>query len=223
MSSTQPTYTPDWALTDATLPVAQTANKIRPKESLRNIGYDKDQIPTAQELNWQLHNIAEWIGNLKYRLDTIKFPDQPDVSGFITMNDAYPIGSIYMNASNAANPATFLGIGTWEPLGQGRVLIGHGDTTDARGEYRAYTSGSRGGEYQQVLSEAQIPSHRHITTTGDSRTQGIFGASGMGHGGTFNAWYGAGSLLHYTSWTGGGQAHNNVQPFLVVYMWQRTA
>lgn len=57
----KPLLYPEWATTDTTLPATGNTNKQRPKESLRNIGWDKGQVPTAEEWNWQFDNISDWI------------------------------------------------------------------------------------------------------------------------------------------------------------------
>lgn len=57
----KPLLYPEWATTDTTLPATGNTNKQRPKESLRNIGWDKGQIPTAEEWNWQFDNISDWV------------------------------------------------------------------------------------------------------------------------------------------------------------------
>lgn len=57
----QPTYYPLWAMEDTTLPNTDQTNKIRPKTTLRETGWDKGQIPSAEEFNWQLNNIYQWI------------------------------------------------------------------------------------------------------------------------------------------------------------------
>lgn len=57
----KPLLYPEWATTDTTLPATGNTNKQRPKESLRNTGWDKGQIPTAEEWNWQFDNISNWI------------------------------------------------------------------------------------------------------------------------------------------------------------------
>lgn len=61
MASTKPTNKPEWATNDVTLPVGGVDNKNRPEEALRETGWDQDQVPAADELNWQLNNIYEWI------------------------------------------------------------------------------------------------------------------------------------------------------------------
>lgn len=57
----QPTYYPDWATEDTTLPSTGQTNKVRPKNSLLTIGWDKGQIPSAEEFNWELNNLGQWI------------------------------------------------------------------------------------------------------------------------------------------------------------------
>lgn len=57
----KPDYLPLWATEDTTLPATGQTNKVRPKESLRTIGWDMGQIPTAEEWNWQFNNMYQWI------------------------------------------------------------------------------------------------------------------------------------------------------------------
>ena len=73
-----------------------------------------------------------------------------------TIANAYPVGSIYMNCSNATNPGTLLGFGTWSAFGEGRVLIGI-DSSDTDFD----TAEETGGSKTHTLTEAQLPSHRH--------------------------------------------------------------
>ena len=132
-----------------------------------------------------------------------------------TIANAYPVGSIYMNCSNATNPGTLLGFGTWESFGAGRVLIGI-DSSDTDFDGAEETGGSK----THTLTEAQLPSHRHQVGSNDSGT-GTGGAAGnmelVRDAGTGN-----GPAVN-SSFTGSGQAHTIVQPYIVVYMWKRTA
>lgn len=68
--------------------------------------------------------------------------------------DAYPVGSIYINA-DGQNPATTLGGGTWQRIAQGRTLIGEG-TSD-----QAFAAGEEGGESKHKLTVAEMPAHSH--------------------------------------------------------------
>lgn len=132
-----------------------------------------------------------------------------------TISNAYPVGSLYMNATNATNPGTLLGFGTWTSFGAGRVLIGidSGDTDFDTAE-------ETGGSKTHTLTESQIPSHRHQVGSNDS-SAGFGGAAGNQEF-VQNFGTGIGNPCN-TSFTGGGSAHNNVQPYIVVYMWKRTA
>lgn len=125
-----------------------------------------------------------------------------------TIGDAirtiYPIGSLYISTLST-NPNTLLGFGTWTAFGAGRVLIGVG-TSDA-----VYAAGATGGESTHTLTTDEMPAHTHIIpgSTDGSGPDGINAANGV--------------QTKTTSSTGGGGAHNNLQPYIVVYMWQRTA
>jgi hypothetical protein len=132
-----------------------------------------------------------------------------------TIANAYPVGSIYMNATNSTNPATLLGFGTWSSFGAGRVLIGL-DSGDSDFNSAEETGGSK----THTLTESQIPSHRHQVGSNDS-SAGFGGAAGNQEF-VQNFGSGIGNPCN-TSFTGGGSAHNNVQPYIVVYMWKRTA
>lgn len=123
-----------------------------------------------------------------------------------TLSSVYPVGSIYTSVV-ATNPSTFFG-GQWNPFGQGKVMIGV-DSTDTDFD----TVGNTGGAKTHTLITDEIPSHTHSMT--------IENASGTGSTGSSN---GASSFSTVnTSATGGGQAHNNLQPYVVVYMWKRVA
>ncbi len=123
----------------------------------------------------------------------------------LTFDSIYPVGSIYMSVS-ATNPSTLFG-GTWTQL-KDRFLLGAGDT---------YSNNTTGGESTHTLTTDEIPSHSHkqrYTTTD-------FGQEGTTGNWTFPR--ATGSTAAYTYAAGGGQAHNNMPPYLTVYMWKRTA
>ena len=69
---------------------------------------------------------------------------------------AYPIGSIYMNATVATNPATLLGFGTWVAFGAGKVPVGI-DATDTDFDVIKETVGTK----THTLTTSEIPSHTH--------------------------------------------------------------
>lgn len=122
----------------------------------------------------------------------------------IGVDSVYPIGSIYMSVNNVS-PASFIG-GVWQQI-KDTFLLAAGDT---------YTAGSTGGEATHTLTVSEMPSHKHSIPY-------VYGSIGGG-----GSWItDAGATGNYnpnaTGATGGGQAHNNMPPYLTVYMWQRTA
>lgn len=122
-----------------------------------------------------------------------------------------PVGSTYVTPTNT-NPNTILGFGTWERL-KGRVCVGlDEDDKDFN------TIGKTGGEKTHTLTKSEMPAHNHASDSLVSWTQ----SAGNGLAGSSSTNWGI--SIKNTSNTGGGQAHNNLQPYQVVgYMWIRTA
>ena len=121
--------------------------------------------------------------------------------------DIYPVGSVYINATVGTNPGTLLGFGTWVAFGAGRVPVG----IDAS-QVEFDTIAETGGAKTHTLTTAEIPAHNHQTNI----------QSNIANSGPYIGGQGALSG-DYTQNTGGGGSHNNLQPYIVVYMWQRTA
>jgi hypothetical protein len=134
----------------------------------------------------------------------------------------YPVGSIYINASNSTNPGTLLGFGTWVAFGAGRVPVGF-NASDPLFDSAEETGGSK---------DAIVVSHTHsITDPGHVHTGPLFGEAGtqpvVADGGT------VASSLDYTTnsnttgisinSTGSSGTNANLQPYITVYMWKRTA
>lgn len=120
----------------------------------------------------------------------------------------YPVGSIYMTYDANFNPANNFG-GTWTRI-QDRFLLGAGSS---------YSSGSVGGAATHTLTANEIPSHHHETINSNRYTNV---SSGEGYSVPVGNSYGS-TGSYQTSNTGGGRAHNNMPPYLVVNIWRRTA
>lgn len=151
--------------------------------------------------------------------------------------DLYPVGAIYLSTVNV-NPSTYFG-GTWEQI-KDKFLLAAGDT---------YAGGTTGGEASHILTTSELPAHTHgsstltgyadfraatggadlirarsgiVTTSkpnigGDASYVGIAGSSGgVVHRLTVTA-------THEHTSVGSGTAHNNMPPYLTVYVWKRTA
>ena len=124
------------------------------------------------------------------------------------LDKAYPVGSIYMSV-NSTNPKTLFG-GTWVQI-KDRFLLAAGTT---------YKAGATGGEATHTLTTSEMPSHNHaVYTPNDGAAD--HSAPGNYPDGTYDStYYAVGS---YTSSVGNGGAHNNMPPYLSVYVWKRTA
>ena len=133
-------------------------------------------------------------------------------SNFV-LDNVYPVGSIYMNV-NSTNPGTLFG-GTWEQI-QGKFLLGMSSS---------YPAGSQGGEESHTLTEAEIAPHKHAMAYGpDSSAGGTGFPYGIAAGSATNSAGGRGYGSNLGTFSaGGGQPHNNMPPYLSVYIWKRTA
>jgi hypothetical protein len=127
----------------------------------------------------------------------------------------YPVGSIFTNASNALNPADILGFGTWTAFGAGRVLVGK----NTSGTFQ--TIGATGGAETHTLQTTEIPSHQHGAGNAYNTTS-TYGSGGSSAN-LMSLSASMGNQNFGTGFAGGGGSHNNLQPYIVVYMWQRTA
>ena len=134
----------------------------------------------------------------------------------VSVAAAYPVGSIYINATNAANPNKLLGFGTWVRFGQGRMMISEDGTNE-----RWNSAEETGGSETVTLTASQMPSHTH-TKAGWSMSQGIRHQDGTDYIPQRGDQGGA-SGFFTTDPTGGGNAHDNMPPYIAVYMWKRTA
>lgn len=137
----------------------------------------------------------------------------------INVDIIYPIGSIYMSV-NSTNPSTLFG-GTWAQL-EDRFLLGAGST---------YKAGATGGEASHTLTIAEMPNHQHDTIYstygGDLKTYTGTGGGhndyDLGNGGDYFTNRDGNGANFVTNYVGGSESHNNMPPYLVVYMWKRTA
>lgn len=174
-------------------------------------------VTIADKLESTGYNLTIGKGIPAFFIDTKKssvgvncLPSQSDVlqlgdSAWLTAQGAYPVGAIYLSVTDA-NPAALFG-GTWERIG-GRFLLG-ADTT--------YAAGSTGGEAAHTLTVDEMPKHNHGLDNYNSAGNAtpfltVQHQDKIGYGGNVQTMY-----------AGGSKAHNNMPPYLAVYMWKRTA
>lgn len=139
------------------------------------------------------------------------------------LDNVYPIGSIYMNV-NSTNPGTLFG-GTWEQI-QGKFLLGMSSS---------YPAGSQGGEASHTLTTEEMPSHGHNPANQSGYFGFITNSKKAFEVGDMGVQSGSGRYYPYstvafdisrnslTGTTGGGKSHNNMPPYLSIYIWKRTA
>lgn len=128
------------------------------------------------------------------------------VSGKAIWELIYPVGAIYISAA-ATDPKTLFG-GTWERI-KDRFLLAAGDT---------YAAGKTGGEAEVTLTAGEIPEIKmSYQYTGQSTVIGTDAIRLYDLNGQPNQYTGPQSS------NCGGKAHNNMPPYLAVYVWQRTA
>lgn len=164
---------------------------------------------------------------------------------------AWPVGSIYISAT-ATNPADLFGFGTWQQFAPGRVLVGYGVGNDGTDSINYNTVLAQGGKYYHTLTSGEMPSHSHPHDIGGRALSNgahyhrFMGDDGLeafnfkesyinydarSHGGNGGIYRTTTDGAHEHSLqitggvqtTGGNQKHNNIQPYIVVYMFRRTA
>lgn len=159
----------------------------------------------------------------EYALKTDTAPDSSKLGGKTLaeiMLALYPVGAVYISA-NSTSPASLFG-GTWESIG-GRFLLG-ADAT--------YTAGSTGGEAEHTLTESELPV---LSGSISMHGEGAGGSVVAGVSGVFSALTveqgyqssavnsGASSTSKIAFNAGSGRPHNNLPPYLAVYMWKRVS
>lgn len=139
------------------------------------------------------------------------------------LDAVYPVGSIYI-ATVATNPATLFGFGTWAAFGAGRTIVG----LDA-GQTEFDTVEETGGAKTHTLLTAEMPSHTHTQNPhnhtvdfNDLWRWQAWTSGSSAYGFRYDGALPTSSETAVNQNTGGGGAHNNLQPYIVVYMWKRT-
>ena len=121
----------------------------------------------------------------------------------------YPVGAIYMSTVST-NPKTLFGFGTWEQI-KDTFLLAAGST---------YSAGSTGGEATHTLTTSEMPKHNHAIFYPNASAGNNSAPIGYPNVGSKSTYWAAGS---YSGDVGENGAHNNMPPYLAVYVWKRTA
>lgn len=135
----------------------------------------------------------------------------------------HEVGSLYISM-NPTNPAQIFGFGTWALIAKNRFLVGAGDD---------YEAGDTGGESTVVLTAKNLPkqegkiiTHGTYSGTPIADASGVFTKEHIVSGKYLSGSQGTSTdsidVIGYSN-GGQGQAHNNMPPYIAVYMWRRTA
>jgi hypothetical protein len=136
----------------------------------------------------------------------------------------YPVGSIYINAGVTTNPATLLGFGTWTAFGAGRVMVGL-NGSDALFDTLEETGGNKDAIVVNHSHFVNDPGHLHQASNFGISVAASSGFTALGVNGTAGA--GANTSSSTTGITlnntGSSETNANLQPYITVAMWKRTA
>ena len=127
-----------------------------------------------------------------------------DVIKNVVLNTYFPVGSLYMT-TGTEDPNISIG-GTWEQI-KDRFLLACGDT---------YSNGETGGESEVKLTVDQMPSHSHGVNFDQIWSWGGTTSLATTKDGPYAG-------VGYIRDAGGSQPHNNMPPYLAVYIWKRTS
>jgi hypothetical protein len=209
---------------------------------------DSNKIVKGTEIDNELNSIAGAISS-KADIASPTFTGTPlaptatagsnttqiATTAFVTaaLGAIYPVGSIYINATSSSNPTSLLGFGTWEAFGAGRVMVGL-NASDALFDTAEETGGSKDAivvSHTHTFSgtTSEIAAHAHAYQAGDG-TVGVGGIAGRGlenddevTQNTANAGAHTHTYSGTTASTGSSGTNANIQPYIVVRMWKRTA
>lgn len=155
------------------------------------------------------------------------------------LNETYPVGSIYMSTEDDTIEKVQNKFGgTWVRYAEGRTLIGVGTGTDDNKSSKNFLINTTGGEYSHKLSIAELASHYHrigVVSDNGVAANNVWLAPQNNELGTWSlGWtdrgaspvYGVNESNKaggYTQTVGGNESHNNISPYIALYMYKRTA
>ena len=192
----------------------------------------------TSETETDIESIDVRVTDTETAINTLTGSIPGELTGLLSQ--VYPVGSIYTNASDATNPATLFGFGTWIAFGAGRVMVGLEfcdpdfgpcpltSTLGATGG--SNTTSQAAGSYTVGQQELSVP-RDGWGIAGGPLGSAVSGRLLVGSGeGEINEGLesirAAGSdivIYHSHELTGGSHTHSLAQPYIVVQMWKRIA
>lgn len=151
-------------------------------------------------------------------VDGVTSAIQTQIDALPALSDIYPVGSVYINASDNTNPSTLLGFGSWGRIAEGKVLIGV-DALDADFNELGETGGAKTatvdvtvprdgwGAIQSGSGDLPEPTTSGRLVTGSGKTENNENLESLAH---------ASGDRTFTS-----TSADVVPPYVTVYMWKR--
>ena len=181
-----------------------------------SIGTSEDTALLREELAKKIAELEKIVIDNKNELDNKIENNKTSILNLTNKENSnnvflktYPVGSIYISTSST-NPSTIYG-GTWERYGQGKTLVGLNES-----ESEFSTVNKIGGEKTHTLTISEMPRHNHIlymNSGTDDLSRGFWLVQDAVPVST--------SITNITEYEGWSQPHNNLQPYITVYMWKR--
>ena len=201
-----------------------TSSDVRSGVYFHNSAGVRGQGTLASTSTPTANTIAEWDSDTHMNSadmtaqEVEDFVDSLNISPISILDMFYPVGSYYETSDSTFNPNITWG-GTWVLETEGQVHVSAGLNYEVGG---ALTNETDGGEATVTLTIDEMPSHNHPNASNNT---------------DYNSWQSGGAdTLCYTAHTsqgrklsewiayqGGGQAHENMPPYIVVNRWHRTA
>ena len=181
-----------------------------------SIGTSEDTALLREELSKKIAELEKIVIDNKNELDNKIENNKTSILNLTNKENSnnvflktYPVGSIYISTSST-NPSTIYG-GTWERYGQGKTLVGLNES-----ESEFSTVNKIGGEKTHTLTISEMPRHTHslyMNSGTDDLSRGFWLVQDAVPVSTSRA-----NITEYEGWS---QPHNNLQPYITVYMWKR--
>lgn len=205
------------------VPTTRTVNNKALSADISLTAPDVGAVPTSRTVNGKplSENITLTYSDVGAVSDTTTINGQP-LEGNVVINvesnflAAYPVGALFFTTVST-NPGTLYG-GTWAAWGGGRTPVGV-NTADT--DFN--TVEKTGGEKTHTLTIEEMPSHTHdIKMRRNEDYSKVFLSDYYGDPAGGTGFQMEIQMNMYVPYTGGGQAHNNLQPYITCYIWKRT-
>lgn len=214
VADTGSSYVVRLTVTDAFGPVVKTtlastaATIMHFKADGKGIGIGKvAEVVNAIDVGWDINMNGYQIKGLGTPEEDNDAVNKAYVDGIV--QQVFPVGAIYIS-TESTSPASKFG-GTWEQISDTFLLA-------AGTKYKA---GTTGGSATHTLTVDEMPSHSHSLYSGPADQPYV---PSLGSGQKFPPWHSEDSLNDsFVEETGGNMEHNNMPPYLAVYIWKRTA